>query len=96
MSEVDKVRGVFRELFGGDIEPRVFRAPGRVNLIGEHTDYNEGYVLPMAIDRGTTVAAAPREDRLVRAHSVNLQEMTRFAPRNRAPRRASACATPST
>ena len=43
----------------------VARGPGRVNLIGEHTDYNEGFVLPVAIDRAAFVAAAPREDRLL-------------------------------
>lgn len=41
---------------------RVFQAPGRVNLIGEHTDYNQGFVMPMAIDRFTRIAIAPRED----------------------------------
>jgi galactokinase len=52
-------------------EPRLFRAPGRVNLIGEHTDYNDGFVLPAAIERETVVGAGPRRDRTVRARSVD-------------------------
>ncbi len=48
-------------------------APGRVNLIGEHTDYNEGLVLPCAIDRGTVVVAARREDGRMRVHSTSLE-----------------------
>jgi galactokinase len=53
----------FERRFG--IAPRVYRAPGRVNLIGEHTDYNDGYVLPAAIGLFCYVAAAPRDDRLI-------------------------------
>jgi galactokinase len=50
----------FRAKFGAN--PRVYRAPGRVNLIGEHTDYNEGFVMPMAVDFYCWVAISPRED----------------------------------
>lgn len=58
--------------------PRLFSAPGRVNLIGEHTDYNEGFVLPMAIDRRTYVAIAAREDRRVRVCSIALNDSAQF------------------
>ena len=54
------------------------RAPGRVNLIGEHTDYNDGFVLPAAIDRTITVVAAVREDTLIRAHSVEFAQDSEF------------------
>jgi len=66
----------FRTLYG--TEPRLFRAPGRVNLIGEHTDYNDGFVLPMAINHGTVVAAAKRADRRVRVRSLNYNESAEF------------------
>ena len=74
--ERETLRGAFRSLYGR--EARLFRAPGRVNLIGEHTDYNDGFVLPMAIERETVAAAAPRSDRTVRAHSLNLGESAGF------------------
>ncbi|HEV3468248.1 MAG TPA: galactokinase [Pyrinomonadaceae bacterium] len=86
MIEREALRREFRERYGR--EARLFRAPGRVNLIGEHTDYNGGFVLPMALDRETVVAAAPRADRCVRAHSLDLGEEAEFdLDRPGAPRR---------
>ena len=78
MVDARALREAFRRLFAGGGEPRCFRAPGRVNLIGEHTDYNGGFVLPLAIERETVVAAAPRGDRLVEVYSLNLGEGAAF------------------
>lgn len=55
------------------------RAPGRVNLIGEHTDYNEGFVLPLAINRAVWIALRARADRQVRAWSTDFDEGAQFA-----------------
>jgi galactokinase len=76
MMEREAVGRAFRKRYGR--AARIFRAPGRVNLIGEHTDYNGGFVLPMAIERETVVAAAPRADRTVRAYSAGLNEELSF------------------
>ncbi|MDZ4769364.1 MAG: galactokinase [Chloroflexota bacterium] len=57
----------------------VVRAPGRVNLIGEYTDFNEGFVLPMAIDRAVWIALRPRRDGYVVAHSLEFEETAEFA-----------------
>lgn len=75
---VSALRGVFRERYGREPEI-VVCAPGRVNLIGEHTDYNDGFVLPAAIDRNVLLAAAPREDRRVRLWAADLGEEDEFA-----------------
>ena len=56
----------------------IVRAPGRVNLIGEHTDYNDGFVLPLAIDRAVWIALQPRHDRRVLVHSVDYNETGEF------------------
>lgn len=72
------VRQRFAEVFGR--QPAIIvRAPGRVNLIGEHTDYNDGYVLPIAIDRHILVAAAPRHDRQVVLHALDFGETAAFS-----------------
>jgi galactokinase len=55
-------------------------APGRVNLIGDHTDYNDGLCLPFAIERGVTVAATPIQGREIEAHALDLGEHDRFEP----------------
>jgi galactokinase len=69
----------FERAFGRAPE-RFVQAPGRVNLIGEHTDYNDGFVLPCAIDRGTVIAAAPRDDARVRVVAADWQhEVDEFA-----------------
>ncbi len=62
----------FARVFGGPC--RVFRAPGRVNLIGEHTDYNLGFVMPAAVDLYCSVAIAPRSDRELHVYSAHFAE----------------------
>lgn len=67
----------FTELWG--VPPSVMaRGPGRVNLIGEHTDYNDGFVLPVAIDLDVVVAARPRQDRQVNLYSLNFRQASAF------------------
>ncbi len=56
-------------------EPRLFRAPGRINLIGEHTDYNDGFVMPAALDLSIWAAIAPRSDRRLRIGSLVMDEV---------------------
>jgi len=70
--DVARLKAEFQSLYGG--EAQVFSAPGRVNLIGEHTDYNEGFVLPMAIERRAYVAGAPNGSSRVRVKSLNLDQ----------------------
>src|SRR5215475_3849547 len=68
-----EIHARFREIFGGD--SRLFRAPGRVNIIGEHTDYNDGFVMPAAIAPSCWVAAAPRGDDKLSIYSANYAEL---------------------
>jgi len=68
----DELSERFRKMFHA--EPRTFVAPGRVNLIGEHTDYNDGFVLPCAIEFSTRVAIAPRPDQTLVLRSTEFSE----------------------
>src|SRR3954469_1694748 len=75
---IAKIRAAFAERFGA-APPVVVRAPGRVNLIGEHTDYNDGFVLPVAINRDVLFAVRPRDDRTVDLYSLNFQGRAVFS-----------------
>lgn len=68
-----KVHQAFRKQYRGD-PTWIARSPGRVNIIGEHTDYNGGFVLPMAIDHAAWAALRPRKDRLVRVSALDKGE----------------------
>jgi galactokinase len=70
---VGKLKSLFAEMYGQP--PTIYRAPGRVNLIGEHTDYNDGFVMPAALNLYTYVAVSARPDRRLRVYSENLAEM---------------------
>ena len=69
----EKVLQKFKELYGSDEGVNVYFAPGRVNMIGEHTDYNGGHVFPCALTIGTYMAAKKREDRKLRFYSMNFE-----------------------
>jgi galactokinase len=77
MNLQSRVAAEFKQHFGSP-PSAIVRAPGRVNLIGEHTDYNDGFVLPMAIDRAMWIALSPRPDRRVTAHSLDFAETAEF------------------
>lgn len=72
---VNELKAKFAELFGGEGEGKAYFAPGRVNLIGEHTDYNGGHVFPCALTIGTYGIIRPRTDRTVRFYSLNFTNM---------------------
>jgi len=80
------LQSAFRQKFGPS--HGVYRAPGRVNLIGEHTDYNNGFVLPAALDFSCWVAAGKRSDPVVAAYSENLDEFFQFDLKKEALRRS--------
>ena len=72
MSSLQQLTAAFQKLYGG--QPRIYRAPGRVNVVGEHTDYNEGFVMPAAINFSTWVAVTTRDDSVVKIHSDIFEE----------------------
>jgi galactokinase len=69
---IKKLVNYYREIFNS--KPLVLRSPGRVNIIGEHTDYNEGFVLPAAIDKAVYVAVEKREDDQIILHSIDFKD----------------------
>lgn len=71
---IENLKKEFLKRFGKDREIRIFSAPGRVNLIGEHTDYNGGFVLPIAIDKNILIAAGPNGENILRLHSLNFDK----------------------
>jgi galactokinase len=77
MSLQERVQEAFEKSFGGR-PTLIIRAPGRVNLIGEHTDYNDGFVLPMAIDRAVWIALRPREDSRIYLRSLEQKKPADF------------------
>jgi len=83
MGARDQLTDRFRQMFGG--EARLYRAPGRVNLIGEHTDYNDGFVLPAALEQCTWIAAAARPEPWLRISSLRAGETFEFPLDDRDP-----------
>ena len=71
----EKLMKTFQNLFGADGDIRTYFAPGRVNLIGEHTDYNGGHVFPCALTLGTYAVARKRDDRVLRFYSENFASL---------------------
>lgn len=71
----EKIRTKFEELFGNEGDIKEYFAPGRVNLIGEHTDYNGGHVFPCALTMGTYAVARKRNDNKIRLYSMNFENL---------------------
>ncbi len=71
----EKIRTKFEELFGNQGEIKEYFAPGRVNLIGEHTDYNGGHVFPCALTMGTYAVARKRDDNKIKLYSMNFENL---------------------
>ncbi|GAB4452830.1 MAG: galactokinase [Anaerolineales bacterium] len=76
---IDRLSTIYRDTFGG-IPAHIVRAPGRVNLLGEHVDYNDGFVLPAAIDRATYIAFSPAAARHSTLTAVDFDQQASFSP----------------
>ena len=72
-----KIKDIFQNKYNNNADVIAY-APGRVNIIGEHTDYNDGFVLPMAIDMGTTVAIAKRDDNEINVYAQTIDDSLSF------------------
>ena len=70
---LNKIKNIFIEKFGE--KPVIFRSPGRVNILGEHTDYNEGFVLPAAIDKNIYIAISKRNDNIIQLYAADFDEI---------------------
>ena len=77
MHPVDRSKQLFSEKFNRIAELTVY-APGRVNIIGEHTDYNDGFVMPCAINYGTAISGAKRDDRVFKVYAADLEQFDEF------------------
>ncbi|MEC1258934.1 galactokinase [Bacillus swezeyi] len=75
MNSLAALSNEFRSIFNTAKTPRIFFAPGRINLIGEHTDYNGGHVFPASISYGTYALGVKRDDQIIRFYSMNFPEM---------------------
>ncbi len=76
MNNLDIVRTIFKEKF--NTQGEVYFSPGRINLIGEHTDYNGGFVLPGAVDKGMLIEIKPNGTDKIRAYAIDLKEYAEF------------------
>ncbi|WAC12205.1 galactokinase [Dyadobacter pollutisoli] len=76
---IDSIREKYFLKFGNTDKIRVFRSPGRINLIGEHTDYNNGFVLPASVDKAVYFVISPREDDQVILYAADLDESFAFS-----------------
>lgn len=74
--DIKEIKKEFVKIYGeSDKDIRIFSSPGRVNLIGEHTDYNGGFVFPAALKVGTTIALRKREDNIIRLKATDLEDI---------------------